>query len=269
MSLATLIKNGGGEKKRLSKSLLMSFSLVTATAIIGVATSSQASTFTRTSPTSSGLLPTAVSEVGGIVVDIIGVNGTRIVTQTAASSLFVGFAGTNPQDIGTQTGFTTATVNSLGGGIAQAAVRVTLFDGDTAAGNFDFNQNELLLNGIIFGNFSDVQTQETDGLGNPLSGGFSGGGFRNNLLDTGFFFSNDATLLGDLFTSLSTGSIVFSVDDASPFDNFYDFTQGVDSSLIDIEVPPIVTPPVSTPEPSSIGGLGILGGGLLLKRRRK
>ncbi|GCL52601.1 hypothetical protein NIES3804_41950 [Microcystis aeruginosa NIES-3804] len=44
-----------------------------------------------------------------------------------------------------------------------------------------------------------------------------------------------------------------------------------DAGRVTVTQTPIIqnTDPVSTPEPSSIAGLGILGGGLLLKRRRK
>ncbi|HET6576066.1 MAG TPA: hypothetical protein VFG68_20865, partial [Fimbriiglobus sp.] len=88
-------------------------------------------TFTFTSPTSGGALPSGVTEVGGIVLDIVGANGARVVSQLAASSLHQGFAAVNPLTIGTQTGFTSTVVNALGGGISELAVRITLLDGDT------------------------------------------------------------------------------------------------------------------------------------------
>ena len=37
--------------------------------------------------------------------------------------------------------------------VSHQSERVSLFDGDSAAGDFDFNQNFLLLNDINFGNF--------------------------------------------------------------------------------------------------------------------
>jgi hypothetical protein len=228
----------------------------------------QASTFTRTSLTSAGALPGAVSEVGGIVVDLVGSNGTRVVTQAAASSLFQGFAPGNPLTIGTQTGFSPAVIAALGGGISQASVRLSLDDGDTAAGNFDFNDNTFLLNGISFGNFSSVQAQNTNSTGAALAAGLSGGGFRNNLLDTGFFFSNNATTLSQLFTSLSGGNIVFGLNDVDPRDNFYDFTQGIDSSLVNVGTGPVVTPGTQVPEPFTIIGT-IIGGTAAFRMRKK
>ena len=223
----------------------------------------QASTFTR------GSLPAGVSEVGGIVVDITGSNGTRVVTQTAASGLFVGNApATNPLTIGTQTGFTPAVIAALGGGISQASVRVSLFDGDSAAGNFDANDNTLLLNGIDFGNFTAVNAQNTDGNGLVAAGGLSGGGFRNNTLDTGFFFSNNATTLSQLFTSLNTGNIVFGLNDVDPGDQFYDFTQGLSASVVDVGTGPVVTPgSTAVPEPFTI--VGTLVGATAAFRMRK
>ncbi|HWT29907.1 MAG TPA: hypothetical protein VN240_02660, partial [Propylenella sp.] len=71
-------------------------------------------TFTMTSPTTAEPLPEGVTEIGGIVLDLIGLSGVRVVCQLPASSLFVGMFdnGTpeeyqgNPGTIGIQTGFT-------------------------------------------------------------------------------------------------------------------------------------------------------------------
>ena len=229
-----------------------------------IATSSaQASTFTR------GTLPSGVSEVGGVVLDLTGANGIRVVTQTAASTLFVGFAPGNPLTFGTQSGFSPTVIAALGGGISQASVRISLFDGDSASGDFDFNDNTLLLNGLAFGNFSTVQAENTDAAGASASGGFSGGGFRNNLLDTGFFFSNDSTLLSSLFTSLSSGNVDFGVNDLDPGDNFYDFKQGIDSSLVNVGTGPVIIPPsTAIPEPFTIVGT-LVGGTAALRMRKK
>jgi hypothetical protein len=253
----------------ISKSV--GFSLAFLTLGLLSSQSAQASTFTRTSPTSAGLLPSTVSEVGGIVVDLVGSNGTRVVTQAAASSLFVGFAPGNPLTIGTQSGFSQTVISALGGGISQASVRVTLFDGDTASGDFDFNQNTLLLNGVNFGNFSTVQSQQTDGNGVALSQALSGGGFRNGTLDTGFFFSNNTATLGQLYTSLNSGNIVFGLNDLSPGDNFYDFTQGLNSSIINVGTGPVVTPGgggTAVPEPFTIVGT-MIGGAAALRIRKR
>ncbi|MBX9700627.1 MAG: PEP-CTERM sorting domain-containing protein [Acetobacteraceae bacterium] len=236
-----------------------------ATALVaGIGAAAQATPFTTTSPTSQGALPAGVTEIGGVVVDLIGLNGVRVVAQAAASSLFVGNqpAAPNPFTFGTLSGFTPAVIAALGGGLAELAVRVTLFDGDSKSGNFDFNDNQLTLNGTAIGNFSAVATQQTNGTGTVLIS--SGFGFGNNTLETGFFSTNNAGTLATIFASLGSGSIAFGVLDNDPGDQFYDFRQGVDGGLINVGSGPQVVP-----EPASMMllGAGLLG--LAAERRRR
>ncbi|HET8657302.1 MAG TPA: VPLPA-CTERM sorting domain-containing protein [Longimicrobiaceae bacterium] len=222
-----------------------------------------------------GTLPSGVSVIGGVVTDLIGTNGTRVVSEIPASALFVGFAPwtgseyQNPLTIGTQSGFDATLLASLGGGLSRASFRFSLDDGDSAPGDFDENQNTLLVNGFNFGNWSDVGTSITNSSGDIFS---SAMGFPDGELATGFFSSTDNTLLTNLFDSLLTSnSLLFAVDDLSPGDNFYDFTQGIDASLIDVGSGPVVTPPTSTtPEPVSSVLLvtGLAGLGAMRRRRR-
>ncbi|UTP38047.1 PEPxxWA-CTERM sorting domain-containing protein [Phenylobacterium sp. LH3H17] len=236
---------------------------------LAAAQGASATTFTTISPT-GGALPSGVTQVGGVVLDLKGLNGTRVVTQAAASSLFVGYASTNPQVFGSQSGFSPAVVASLGGGLAGASLRVSLYDGDTAPGDFDFNQITLLVDGASFGDWSAVATQQTSNDGLTLYS--SGTGFGDNILSTGWFSLSDSTQLGNLFAGLGDGSLDFRLDDNSWGDNFYDFTQGVDGGLVDVGTGPIITPG-GVPEPATwammIMGFGGVGSMLRANRRRQ
>ena len=180
-----------------------------------------------------GTLPSGVTIIGGIVLDLVGTNGQRVVAQLAASELYEGTVTTREQLIGTQTGLTPTFINTLGGGLSKVAVRVTLFDGDNAPSDFDFNQNRLLLNGFDIGNWSDVETVTTDGLGNPVSSPRPNFGFANEELDTGWFFTQDPAFLANFYNSLLSGqSVDYTFVDNTVAENFLNFKQGLDGSLI-------------------------------------
>ncbi|HEY8998601.1 MAG TPA: PEP-CTERM sorting domain-containing protein [Edaphobacter sp.] len=227
-----------------------------------------ATPLTITSPT-GGALPSGVSAVGGIVVDLTGINGNRVVSQVAASTEFIGWptSADNPLLFGTQTGFNSSVVSALGGGISSASFRISLYDGDTAPFDFDYGDNTLLVNGTDFGNFSNITTNQTDGTGTILYS--TGTGFGDGILDTGWFSSTDASKLASLYASLSSGIIEFRLNDVDPGDQYYDFTQGLDSSVIDVGSGPVVTPPAVTPEPSTflMLGSGLIGAAAQLRRR--
>ena len=246
-----------------------------------------ADTFTMNSPT-GGTLPSSISAVGGIVTDLLGVNGVRVVAQVAANTEFVGYVPGYPNVsstpsyllFGRQTGITAGVVAALGGGLQSASFRITLYDGDSQFPDFDFNQDSLVVGasggtvgqatatstGMNVGNFTNVTTEQTDGLGNKIStnNGYITG-FGNDILDTGFFSTSSAGSLSALYNSLllaSTGTQVidFQLLDLTPGDQYFDFTQGIDSSLVSIGSSPVVTPIGVTPEPASIA---LLGSGLL------
>ena len=241
--------------------------LLAAAMLVGISFSAQATTV---SP-SGGALPSGVSVVGGVVFDGVGLNSNRLVTQTAASSLFTGNTTTSIT-IGSQLGFSPALMSQLGGGFSSVSIRITLFDGDNQAGNFDFNDNLLTVNGLNFGNFSNVATTRTNGTGTVLGSGL---GFADGTLDTGFFTITDAGILSSLFTSLSsTGTATYGLTKLDSSNQFYDFTQGLDGSLINIGTGPVVTPPPNqnpnaVPLPAA-GWMLIAGlGGLAALRRRQ
>lgn len=219
--------------------------------------------FTMTSPTAGGALPSNITAAGGIVLDLVGVNGVRVVAQLSASSLFKGFfdGGVaygdpeffigepveyqgNPGTIGILSGLSPATLAALGGGLAQMAVRMTLYDGDTSSGgnNFDHNDNFFMINGIQIANMSDVQTQATSANGQTEVAG-SGLGFRDNTLSTGWFSSSDPDLLAQVYNSLvQNNQAAFQLYDSDPYDNFYDFKQGLSGGLVDVGSGPNVAP---------------------------
>lgn len=240
---------------------------------LGIGGAAQASSFTRTSPTSGGLINPTVSEVGGIVLDLIGANGTRVTSQLSANSLYQGYFYSNPGIIGTQYGFNSSVLAALGGGLSEVGIRVTVYDGDTAAGNFDFQDNTLLLNGLNFGNWSSVIAQATDGNGQATSNGMSSGGFRNVLVDTAWFYATDSALLSSFYDSLaSSGQVQYAINDRDPYENYFDFKQGLAGSATTIGQAPTVQPPVGVPEPGSAAALlalGTLGTGSMLKRKQQ
>jgi hypothetical protein len=257
----------------MSERFMTYFKAIAAAATLAMSTSASAATLnTIASPTTAGNLPSTISAVGGIVFDIIGLNDARVVAQAAASTLFQGNTGPfNPLEVGSLSGFSSAVVNALGGGIKQMAVRISLYDGDSASGNFDFNDNFLTVNNGSFGNFSTIETQETTSTGTPI--GNSIFGFDNERLNTGFFLQNDATILAGVFAEMSsTGELRVRLIDNDPGDQFYDFRRGIDQSLINVGSGPVVTPPPNpnvVPLPAAAWMLMAGLGGLASMRRRQ
>lgn len=201
-----------------------------------------ATAFTETSPTAGGGSPLTLAPVGGIVFDGIGLNGNRVISQLTASDL-PGNANYNvsPVTLGTQGGFTDAITGQLGGGFDEIAFRLTALDWDNAAGELDFNAHTLRLNGIAVGSPSTVVAQATDDAGNPGGAGLSGGGFRNNQLDTGWLLVSDPAVLAAVFAAIEAdGQIDFDYTDASSNANVADFSRGVDAAAAGLTLGPVL-----------------------------
>lgn len=196
-------------------------------------------TFTMKSPTTGGDLPTGVTAVGGIVLDLIGLNGVRVLVQIPAAQLFEGvfdeaeYGGVGP--IGVLGGLSPQVLAQLGGGLSEMAVRMTVHDGDTSVGDWDYNQNFLMMNGVELGNLSTQQTQATGQDGTPSG---MATGFQNGALSTGWFHVTDSARLAQIFSSFQqTNQAAFGLRDLSPGDNGYDFTQGLNGSYFGVTAP--------------------------------
>lgn len=105
-------------------------------------------TDTQTSP-GIGLLPDDVgfSPIGGCIIDIVGLNDLRLTAQISTSRMFYGWTGpdgafqSEPYLPNTWLRITHETFDPsglsalLGGGIAKANIRITLYDGDSGSPN--------------------------------------------------------------------------------------------------------------------------------------
>jgi MYXO-CTERM domain-containing protein len=190
----------------------------------------------------------------------------------SASSLSTLWNWFSPIQFGAQTGLSSGLTDALGGGLARASFRFTLWDGDSAAGDTGHGTQTLRVNGVEIGNWSDVDAQQTDSVGDAGAGGFSGGGFRSDTLDTGWFDVTDSALLTPLFAAMDAAdSLAFVFVDTSSIDNYLDFTVGLDVLPLNAALPPtLVTPPPAVPLPgtgalTALALLGALGAG---RRRR-
>jgi hypothetical protein len=196
--------------------------------------------FTMTSPIAPGFFLPQIPPVGGIVLDLVGLSGGRIETALSPNQLFQGTFNTgtpasdrgNPGILGIQTGLTPLALNSLGGGLAGIAVRVTMDNGATGPGEADRHDDLLMLSGLTIGDFSDVITEQTSPDGQTSLSFNQAGGFRSSSLDTGFFSSTDPTFLSSLFSSiLKTGEVVYQFQDNTPFVRPVDFQAGLTPAL--------------------------------------
>lgn len=96
-----------------------------------------ASTETTTSP-AIGPLGQQFSPMGGLVIDMLGINGKRLTAQISPTKLFSGQASSsNPFfSLWTESGIDGYALQTLlGGGFQQVNIRITLQDGDSGSPN--------------------------------------------------------------------------------------------------------------------------------------
>jgi hypothetical protein len=245
-------------------------SLASTAALALYASASVATPLTETSPLSNTPVATGVTAVGGIVVHLQGQSGANVFAQASASSLFKGTQFVTNQQVGFLGGFTADILSALGSGLTGAAIRISLSDGDSERGGFNYNESRFQVDGVDFGSISNVSVEETDNSG--ASRISNGTGFRNDLLDTGWLQLTDVAALSTLFSALSDGTINFVWTDSQLDTNFLDFTQGLSGSVIHVGSGPVVTPPTppsGVPLPGSMAliGLGLLGFGMLRSKK--
>ena len=193
--------------------------------------SARATPFTMTSPDGTAL-PSVYPEAGGIAMILYGANGNIYYQFSDPAGAFVGFQNSgnpvafrgNPFTINTPLTLDCGVQSCpiyFGGAIVKMEIRFTAGDGDTQVGGFDEDDISLLLNGTNIGNWSDIQTQNTDVSGATLIS--SQLGYGNQTFDTGWFSTTNATLLADVLTTETLTTQVF---DSDPNDNYWNFRTG-------------------------------------------
>jgi len=141
---------------------------------------------TQTSP-GIGLLPPEFSAMGGLIIDLVGMNGQRMVQQISAARLFKGWTppGSNWLTVIADDLAGIDFADTLGGGLGAANLRITLQDGDSGspnpvyvaqfgAGNFYYLRSTPQPGDFDFDGGQNLFFGFLDVFGNPINCGYMG-----------------------------------------------------------------------------------------------
>jgi hypothetical protein len=234
------------------------------------------SSILTTSPTSAGALPGDIPVFGGAVIDIITADNMRLINYISRDDLFAGHVNSGRELLASQQlgslFFSADMLDIISSGIAELAIRLSLYDGDNAIGpdvisddEFQANQNFLQVNGTEFGNFTDVNTVTSSRKGEEYFDDFDATGFANKKSATGWFYSTDASILASINTSLSASSTLeldFVIKGAKS-ENWVSFHERDASTITPTPNKPIV----KVSEPSIAVMLLLVFSGLLVRKQ--
>jgi hypothetical protein len=243
--------------------------LMIVVSVLAINANASLSSILTTSPTSAGALPVDIPVFGGAVIDIITADNTRLINYISRDDLFHGHVNSGRLDFASQQLgsllFTFGMLDAISSGITELAIRLSLYDGDNAVGadviigdEYQANKNFLEVNGIEFGNFTEIKTVTSSRKGEEYFNDFEATGFANKKSATGWFYSNDASILGFINDSLldtSTLGLDFVVRDAKS-ENWISFHERDASPKV-----------VNVSEPTMAAMMLLVIGGLVVRRR--
>lgn len=227
--------------------------LIIVASVFAMNASASLSSILTTSPSSAGALPIGTPVFGGAVIDIITADNTRLINYISRNDLFDGHVNSSRQDFASQQigslFFTVSMLDAISSGITELAIRLSLYDGDNAVGadviiedEFQANKNFLEVNGTEVGNFTDVKTVTSSRKGEEYFNDFEATGFANKKSATGWFYSNDASILKPINDSLlvtSSLELDFVVRDAKS-ENWISFHErDASTKIVNVSEPPV------------------------------
>lgn len=165
--------------------------------------------FLTNSVTSAGALPSQVTPHGGVVIDIVGLNGERVVIQKGLPFAVTGFLSSGfTYDLTSFAGFNQDVLDFLGGGFSEIGLRLSAaipYGSDSTYGP-EFGMG-LALNNVQIGNVNDHHSIASNGNGAVLGGEIIDG-FLTQTHCTTWIHIDDADTLANIYNSaLSTQAI--------------------------------------------------------------